>query len=142
MLNNQQLLRTFGHVRRKISTKANLQFSSLKINPHQVSLLRALAEHHVLSVSELATTTGSEVASVSRTLRTLFKENWVVREEDPRDERRWRLKLTPKGRRTVKRLEVEHQALARQLFRGFSLAERRQLGSLLKKWEKHLGDLP
>lgn len=70
-----------------------------------VGILEQLALHGSLSVSELADYLGIRHSSVSQTRRSLEESGLVSSEIDPVDARSRRLRLSPLGKKLVRRLE-------------------------------------
>lgn len=138
MSNNKDLLIAFGKIRRQVGLLANQAFAELGLNTQQFSLLRVLLDEPALSLSELSQRTHSDLASVSRSVQGMLREKWLNKLEDPHDQRRWRLKLTPKGKRLITQAEAVHGELAQRLFKGLGRTERAQLQKLLKAWDRSL----
>lgn len=76
-----------------------------------VGILEQLALHGSLSVSELASYLGIRHSSVSQTRRSLEESGLVSSDVDPADARSRRLRLSPLGKKLVRRLEPLWEAL-------------------------------
>lgn len=71
----------------------------------------------------------------------LEQQGLVERERDPEDGRRNEVRLTPKGRSALKRLDAKVQSAQNDLLAPLSPAERRELQRLLTRVvEHHAGD--
>lgn len=76
-----------------------------------VGILEQLAQHDSLSVSELAACLGIRHSSVSQTRRSLEESGLVNSDVDQVDARSRRLRLSPLGKKLVRRLEPLWEAL-------------------------------
>ncbi|WP_445143610.1 MarR family winged helix-turn-helix transcriptional regulator [Dyella sp. Tek66A03] len=70
-----------------------------------VGILEQLAGQGTLSVGELAAYLGIRHSSVSQTRRSLEESGLVISDVDPADARSRRLRLSPQGKKLVRRLE-------------------------------------
>jgi DNA-binding MarR family transcriptional regulator len=82
------------------------QASGVYFDPAWFPIVAALNDHGPLSLAELADATGLVSASISALRGRLVAEGLVELGQDPRDLRRQRLSLTPKGRALVLELEA------------------------------------
>lgn len=70
-------------------------------------------------LSSFLMVTGGNVTSLTDELQ---REGLVVRESDPNDRRAWRLRLTPKGRRTFESIAAVHESWILEMFGGLDAA--------------------
>jgi DNA-binding MarR family transcriptional regulator len=70
-------------------------------------------------------------------LNDLERDGLVARDRDERDRRRNVIRLTPAGRRTLKRLDARVQEAQAALLEPLSAAERRALKDLLARVVEH-----
>jgi DNA-binding MarR family transcriptional regulator len=67
----------------------------------------------------------------------LERQGYAVRERDPRDRRRYALRITPAGRRAVRRRDREAERMNEELFAPLEPAEREALRGLLLRTLAH-----
>ena len=98
-----------------------------------LATLRRSGEPYALTPSQLAdavmVTSGGMTGRVDR----LVRAGLVAREQDPRDRRSVRVRLTDEGRSVVDRAVVEHLAAEEDLLAPLSASERERLSALLRK---------
>jgi len=99
--------------------------------------MAVLNEYEPLPAKEIVARSSLDKVNVSRAIAGLQKSKLLERHIDPTDRRRVLLRLTPKGKKTMKEvvplvLEVEKQVLC-----GLSQEEREQLLSLMAKVERN-----
>ena len=98
-----------------------------------LATLRRSGEPYALTPSQLAdavmVTSGGMTGRVDR----LVRAGLVAREQDPRDRRSVRVRLTDEGRAVVDRAVVEHLAAEEDLLAPLSASERERLSALLRK---------
>lgn len=82
------------------------QANGVYFDPAWFPVVAALNDHGPLSLIELGDATGLGAASISALRGRLVSEGVVEPGQDPRDLRRQRLSLTPKGRALVLELEA------------------------------------
>lgn len=102
-----RLMQRFGKLVRRSMTQAlrdcpRCHFAQLE-RLHFV--LQKYGDGETIQVSALAQATQDSMPSVSRALRMLEQEGLVVRETDPRDRRKTRVRITPQGNQA--RLQCE-----------------------------------
>lgn len=94
-----------------------LKSTGLNITREQYFLLYRLYEKDGVIQSELADEVLGDYPNITRLLDGLVKEGLVARFPDPNDRRKHIVKLTPKGKRTMKNLAPKISA-GRELFFG------------------------
>ena len=98
-------------------------------------LLAALdAEGRLMSVTELAEAIGVDQPRASRLVQTAVGEGLVVREADPDDARRTRLRITDEGRAAVHAATSNRRRAIESALDGFSDDERERLADLLGRF--------
>jgi DNA-binding MarR family transcriptional regulator len=136
------VLGNFGTLRRSLSLLAHRHFGKIGLNNQQVLILRFLAKHSELSVTELSMKAKSDQASISRTLISLEKCGFVSRGKSSADARVIASKLTIKGKRKSRELKAVYKAFADMAFKGLSQNERdnfqKILNSLNSRIEKFI----
>lgn len=91
-----------------------------------------------MSVTELATEIGVDQPRASRLVQAAVHEGLVVREADPDDARRTRVRLTDEGRATVRSASSNRRRAIESALEGFSGAEREQFAALLARFVEGL----
>jgi DNA-binding MarR family transcriptional regulator len=117
-------------------TASEARLSGAGINSAEFDVLATLrrsGEPYALTPSQLAdavmVTSGGMTGRVDR----LVRAGLVAREQDPRDRRSVRVRLTDEGRAVVDRAVVEHLAAEEDLLAPLSARERERLTALLRK---------
>ena len=67
----------------------------------QLFAMRYIQRYQQTNISDLAKSLGITNAAASQLLRRLIEQGFVFSEEDPNDRRNKRLRLTPKGEKTL-----------------------------------------
>ncbi|MCJ0764734.1 MarR family winged helix-turn-helix transcriptional regulator [Variovorax terrae] len=103
----------------------------LSLNEWRVMVV--LASHPGVSATEVADITGLDKMSVSRTLAGLHRHERLQRQDDPADQRRSRLYLSPQGKRLFARIGTQAKVREAELFAGVSAAELERMNVTLDK---------
>jgi DNA-binding MarR family transcriptional regulator len=105
------------------------------------SVLVALAESGPASQADLGRRLALDRSDLHAIVADLERDGHVDRERDPADARRNRVKLTPRGRAQIRRLEAKVDAAQDELLAPLTKAERAELVRLLARVvEHHLDD--
>lgn len=92
------------------------------------------AADHPLSVTELAAAIGVDQPRASRLVQAAAEEGLVVREADPDDARRTRIRLTDDGRAAVRSATSNRRRSIETALAGFTDEERAQFAALLARF--------
>lgn len=105
----------------------------------QYNILRVLeaSRNGQNKISDVSRIMVVPVANMTSIAKRLEKDGFIIRNSDPRDERVTILKITPKGKRTLKNVEGEKDARLELLLKGFSKKERLGLLSKVKRLVRH-----
>ena len=105
----------------------------------QYNILRVLeaSRNGQNKISDVSRIMVVPVANMTSIAKRLEKDGFILRNSDPRDERVTILKITPKGKRTLKNVEKEKDARLELLLKGFSKKERLDLLIKVKRLVKH-----
>ena len=114
-----------------------LAAEGISLRSHQV--LACVEERAGGSQQEVSDSIEVDRSEMVRILDRLEKAGMVVRENDPADRRRHRLKLTPAGRRGLRRGEAVIEKVTREALSRLSERERETLHTLARR---ALGDEP
>ncbi|HEU4758235.1 MAG TPA: MarR family winged helix-turn-helix transcriptional regulator [Agromyces sp.] len=96
------------------------------------------AADHPLSVTELAAAIGVDQPRASRLVQAAAEEGLVVREADPDDARRTRIRLTEDGRAAVRSATSTRRQAIEAALDGFTDEERSQFAALLARFASGL----
>jgi DNA-binding MarR family transcriptional regulator len=101
----------------------------------QYNVLRVLdaSEHGQNKISEVGRIMLVPGANMTGIAKRMEKAGFILRKSDSSDERVTMLKITSKGRKTLKRIEKEKDEWLEVLLKGFSKEERFQLLSMVKR---------
>lgn len=108
------------------------------LTEQQWRVIRVLAEHEALEVSQLAGRCFLLRPSLSRILRLLCDQGLVRRRSVDRDQRRFELRLTAAGRRLFQRIGPSSEAIYRDIEGDFGHDRLEALYALLADLEKAL----
>ncbi|MBN1259138.1 MAG: MarR family transcriptional regulator [Anaerolineae bacterium] len=114
------------------------QFHDLGLYRGQPKVLEALAEEDGRTHSELAALMYVAPATVTKMVQRMEKTGYVMRRDDPDDQRVSRVYLTEAGRAVLIRLREVFESLNAETFADFSPEERAQLEYLLMKVRENL----
>lgn len=95
-----------------------------------------------LAPNVLAQEAGVTRATITGLLDGLERDALISREADENDRRAMRVRLTRQGRQLARKVFAEHGRWIGGLLGGLSLAERKQLGTLLTKVAASLSGMP
>lgn len=121
------LERTIREIKRDFNRRLKEAYPDLTITSDQWVILKRISEREALTQREVASVTGKDPASITRTLDLLVKKDWVVRQEVPGDRRVYQVVLTEAGQTLVQQLtplaqqtrEAGLQGLSDQEFENF-----------------------
>ncbi len=139
-----ELMRVSWRLRLKLTAGLRRRLSNIRLSIGGYNALRGLYERGPCSMTALAKTLGLALPTVSSAIAGLEKDGLVVRgERDPADRRRVPVKLTRKGRRTVKRLLETRRHLTISLLRVLTRDQQEQFVRLYAKMAERVAeDMP
>ncbi len=105
-------------------------------------------QYNVLRVLDASTNGQNKISDVGRIMlvpganmtgiaKRLEKNGFIMRKSDPSDERVTLLEITPKGRRTLKNIEEGKDRCLEILLKGFSIKEKEQILSYIRRLIKN-----
>lgn len=133
MPTNSDCLEMFGSIRRALLQVTGPYLEGLGIGPKQLVVLRYIGSRGECSPSEIVADTNSDKGSVSLILSSLSKTKWIQKTSDVQDKRKSVVKLSPKGKRHLKDLEVSYGKVADAFVSGLTLKEREAFYRLCSK---------
>ena len=101
----------------------------------QYNVLRVLdasrnGRNKISGVSSIMLVPGANMTGIAKRLE---RDGFLIRKPDPRDERVTILQITPKGRRTLKKIKEEKDQSIEKLLNGFSQEDKKQLLDRVKQ---------
>jgi DNA-binding MarR family transcriptional regulator len=87
-----------------------------------------------VSINRLASILGLDATTVTRQVATMEEAKLVVRRSDPGDGRVSLIRLSPKGRRTMRDVQLARKERIASLLDDWTEDDRRQLGRLLARF--------
>jgi DNA-binding MarR family transcriptional regulator len=127
------LLRLLQSARHRRPRGAHLQ-----LEQPAYSLLAWLHDHGECRSKEVAEWLCVDASSVSRLAAALERDGLLTRDPDPTDGRAQRLRLTPRGERTIRAERSRRWALVRQLLDSWPAADRERFAALLAGFNEDL----
>jgi DNA-binding MarR family transcriptional regulator len=101
--------------------------------PHHYGLLAVLDERGTVPQRELGEVIGVDPRNAVAVIDQLEEKRLLERVADPQDRRRYGVRLTPAGQRTMGHLRRAGTEVEREMLQGLDEAERARLHSLLHK---------
>jgi MarR family 2-MHQ and catechol resistance regulon transcriptional repressor len=80
-------------------------------------------------------------ANMTGIAKRLEKSGFITRISDPSDERVTVLKITPKGKNTLTKIEKERDQHMHKMLKGFSAEEKRELLEKVRRLTKNSGQI-
>lgn len=80
-------------------------------------------------------------ANMTGIAKRLEKSGFLTRTSDPSDERVTQLKITPKGKTILAKIEKERDQHVHKMLKGFSGAEKRDLLDKVRRLTKNSGQI-
>lgn len=109
------------------------------ITPAQANALMVLMNaREPLTSAELARALGLSEVTVGRFVKALLEGEWVAREKDPEDGRRFLLTPTMKTREALPRFVAVSNTMLDEVFAGWSTAEVEDLGTRMAQMRDRL----
>ncbi len=110
--------------------------------PAQSYRLLGMLAQRSYTLTELARAQAVRPSTVSRAIRSLSVQGWVAVERDPADRRRVWIRITPKGRRTLRRLQLRAAARLGRRLASLNPEERMVLARAMDLLQRTLGSGP
>jgi DNA-binding MarR family transcriptional regulator len=101
----------------------------------QYNVLRVLdaslgGKNKISDISRIMLVPGANMTGIAKRLE---RDGFLIRKSDPSDERVTILRITPKGKRTLKNIEAEKERSIETILRGFSQKDKKHLLDKLKQ---------
>jgi DNA-binding MarR family transcriptional regulator len=120
-----------GKVRRNL--QAAFDSRGLGLSPPEAHILHLVKDEPEITPLEVSHRTGHDKAVVARKIKSMQAADLLVREQDTDDRRRWKLRLTPSGRKYCEQISAARREAHAQVFHALSTDEQKQLTQLLEK---------
>lgn len=133
----RRILETLHLVMRKIWAEVRGEEQGM-FPAQSYRLLRMLAQRPY-TLTELARAQAVRPSTVSRAVRSLSDQGWVMVERDPTDRRRVWIRLTPRGRKTLRQLQLRAAARLGRRLAPLSPEERVLLAQAIELLQRTLG---
>jgi DNA-binding MarR family transcriptional regulator len=130
----EQLLNHLGYISRSISAPHGFSFGDLVLTKPQVNIFFFVAHRQDgVSVKEIAKFLNVTKGAVTQFIDALVEKNLVKREEDARDRRVQRIRLTEFAQSRFDQFKTSYYLSLNKLFDALTDKEVEQLVSLLEK---------
>jgi len=136
----RRILETLHLVMRKIW--AEVKGDHPESFPAQSYRLLGMLAQRPYTLTELARAQSVRPSTVSRAVRSLAAQGWVDVERDPTDRRRVWIRLTPKGRKALRRLQLRAAVRLGRRLATLSPEERAILAQAMDLLQRTLGSGP
>jgi DNA-binding MarR family transcriptional regulator len=104
-------------------------------------LLKGLATHGALRVTELAALANLDASTVSRHVQQLHRSGLIERSQDPDDGRAQRVALSAAGAELLNESITRRRSLLRRSFEGWDQVDVESLGRLLTRFVSNIENL-
>lgn len=105
-------------------------------------VLATLHDGAPLTISQLALDILSKQPTVTKLVQRMCEQGWLALQNDPADQRRTLVGVTPAGRRLVRPLVEKARAHEARLLQPLAAAEKTALRKLLEKLTRSVGARP
>ena len=110
-------------------------FKNFGLSFPQYNILRALeasknGQNKISDVSRIMLVPGANITGIAK---RLAKDGFIVKKSDPRDERVTILEITPKGKKTLKKIEKQKDQRLKSMLKNLSMAQKRDLVDKVKR---------
>jgi MarR family transcriptional regulator, lower aerobic nicotinate degradation pathway regulator len=123
----------FFRLWRASHTRTSAALQSIGLTPALFAILNYLQAHEGAIQQQIGSAMGIDPSTMVSLVDQLERAELAERRPHPRDRRAREIRITPKGRRTLKRARKLAQQVERDVLQGLSPAERRELLTLLRK---------
>lgn len=127
----------FSRVYRYSKSYQDRELHHLGIGSGQFGFMMALLHTDGISQSRLSVISKLDKTTITRSIRPLIENGYVVREKDPEDRRGYKLFLTVKGRSIGLELIQMQLDLERQLLKDFTSEEIELLTGFLRRMNEN-----
>jgi len=129
------MLRLVGLFRRTFSDLLTAEgwLAESGAKPATYGVLRVVAVHGPVSQREVCDALGTHASDMVEIVDCAERQGWVERRRDPDDRRRYRLTITPAGRRVLTRFDAVAAEAEGRVLAPLDEAERRRLVDLVSK---------
>lgn len=134
----ERLEMLFAEVCRLKHNRVQTLLKALGLYRGQPALLGALWEQEGLTHTELAQRLGVQPATITKMVNRMERAGFVVRRQDPVDQRVSRVYLTEAGHAIRTDVERIWEVLEREAFAGFNAEERTLLAQFFRRIRENL----
>lgn len=132
--NVETMLGCFAQIRRVYANEINKRFQKEAFSPNEINILLLLSNNPSISTgSEIKVLLGVSKGLVSRSMDSLRNRNLIILEQDQKDKRIQRIKLTEEAEKLVIRMKREIREIDEELLRGISEKEILQMEQTMNK---------
>ena len=117
---------------------ARAECQRVGISPTQLSVLKLLHEIGDLSLSELSRRLAAQNSTVTGIVDRMVQAGLVAREQSEKDRRVWRIRMTDKGQKIARDVQVAPWDLLHSALGALDAREKEQLVSILNKVAAHV----
>ena len=114
------------------------EMESCGLKPNQAGILFVLRSEGGLSQRELAKRMGVTPPSMTAALKKMEKQGYVLREQDEKDQRITRIRISDQGIECLNGLQHMMRNLEKRLYEGISAEERQEMKETLLKMRENV----
>lgn len=137
-MTRREALEKFGSVRRALHRLAIQKLKPIGLGVKQALIIHVVKMKGECSMTELALTSDSDLAAVSRNIASLCKSGWLVRSAHAKDGRQSVIRLGAKAKRRLPDLDRIGDEMAELFQAPITKAEMDQLLKILTKLDDAL----
>lgn len=114
------------------------EMESCGLKPNQAGILVVLRSEGGLSQKELAKRMGVTPPSMTAALKKMEKQGYVLREQDEKDQRITKIRISDQGIECLNGLQYMMRNLEKRLYEGISAEERQEMKETLLKMRENV----
>lgn len=132
-ISDLDFLNAYVEFRKEMLLTFSGYIKNMKMGIKQMGVMLYLAKHKKATATELADNADSDLAAMSRALKSLEKNGYIRRSEHPTDNRKAYLELSEKGLVKAQETEIIRQKIAAHAVLSMDMSERREFMRLFQK---------
>jgi len=138
MEKTEELGKMLFHIARLHATRADQCMDKIDLFRGQGMLLKFIDRHDGLTHSEIAAKLNISPAAVTKVIKRLEEQKYLMRKKDPVDERISRVYIQEEGKKVADEICSNFEQLGRSTFQGFTDEELDQLQSYFLRIQANL----
>lgn len=122
-----------SRARKKVSEKSNRLFMEYNLTESQFAVLEVLYHKGALSIGEIQKKILSSSGTIPVVIRNLEKRNYITRNQDEKDKRKYIIDITLDGKKLIDEIFPKNEKIIKEIFNVLDDNEKNEFIKLLKK---------